>query len=150
MAACKVQTRCTTDVGNNRSRDGRGGNPGRNRWCATTSLRFLQESWFHAVSKEPIPPGWELIPGLLKSFINTGSENVRIIENLLFAELCMAAVKYDTAQLKKRKWIIQILIKAVQYKMTTSLQYCTVYSAAFCFNPLYLRSPIFIFLIPSQ
>jgi len=27
---------CTTDVGNNRSRDGRGGKPGRNRWCATT------------------------------------------------------------------------------------------------------------------
>jgi hypothetical protein len=27
---------CTTCVGNNRSRDGRGGKPGRNRWCATT------------------------------------------------------------------------------------------------------------------
>ncbi len=27
---------CTTDVGNNRSRDGRGGKPNRNRWCATT------------------------------------------------------------------------------------------------------------------
>ncbi len=27
---------CTTDVGNNRSRDGRGGKHSRNRWCATT------------------------------------------------------------------------------------------------------------------
>jgi hypothetical protein len=31
---------CTTDVGNNRSRDGRGGKPGRNRWCATTIASF--------------------------------------------------------------------------------------------------------------
>jgi hypothetical protein len=27
---------CTTDVGNNRSCDGRGGKHSRNRWCATT------------------------------------------------------------------------------------------------------------------
>jgi hypothetical protein len=65
------------------------------------------EAWFHAVSKEPIPPGWELIPGLLKSFINTGSGNVRVIENLLFAELCMAAVKYDTAPLKKESGLFK-------------------------------------------
>jgi hypothetical protein len=60
-------------------------------------------------SKEPIPPGWESIPGLLKSFINTGSGNVRVIANLLFAELCMcmAAVKYDTAPLKKESGLFK-------------------------------------------
>jgi hypothetical protein len=31
---------CTTDVGNNRSRDGRGGKHGRNRCCATTIPTF--------------------------------------------------------------------------------------------------------------
>jgi hypothetical protein len=67
------------------------------------------EAWFHAVSKEPIPPGWESIPELLKSFMNTGSGNVRVIENLLFAELCMcmAAVKYDTAPLKKESGLFK-------------------------------------------
>ncbi len=93
---------------------------------------YVFYKWGLINSKERIPSVWESIPGLLKSFINTGSGNVRVIENLLFAEMCMAAVKYDTAQLKKESGLFKFYLKAVQCKMTTSSQY----SAAFCFNPL--------------